>query len=68
MILLGGIGLMVIGYFLMSGGSQPADQFDPKVIYGFTRITVSTVFVVAGFVVALFSIFAKSKKSEATSN
>ena len=63
LILLAGLASMIIGYLLMSGGSQPADKFDPKVIYGFTRITLSTIFVVAGFVIVLFSIFAKEKSA-----
>lgn len=57
--LFGGLALIAIGFLLMIGGSQPADQFDPKVIYDFKNITVSTLIVLSGFVVAGYSIFRK---------
>jgi uncharacterized membrane protein len=61
MILLAGLGLLVIGFLLMTGGQQPPDQFDPKVIYGFRNTTLSSFVVVIGFIVVLYSIFAKHK-------
>jgi uncharacterized membrane protein len=59
MILLAGIALLVIGFLLMTGGNQPPDQFDPKIIYGFRNTTLSSFFVMIGFLVVLYSIFAK---------
>lgn len=61
-ILLAGIFLLAIGFMLMMGGSQPPDQFDPKVIYGFRVTTLSSIVVVAGLLVVLYSIFAKHNK------
>jgi membrane-bound ClpP family serine protease len=62
LILLAGIFLLVVGFMLMMGGSQPPAQFDPKVIYGFRVTTLSSIVVVAGLLVVLYSIFAKHKK------
>lgn len=59
LILLGGIALLAAGFLLMVGGSQPADEFDPKVIYGFRVTTLSSLVVVCGFLVVLYSIFAR---------
>ncbi|MCS6917945.1 MAG: DUF3098 domain-containing protein [Chitinophagales bacterium] len=62
--LLAGIAVMALGYALMSGGSQPPDQWNEEVIYGFRRITLSTILVAAGLVLVLLSIFAKGKHSD----
>ena len=61
LILGAGLLLMAIGYMLMSGGAQPADKFDPDVVYSFRRTTLSTIVVLLGFGVAMYSIFWKRK-------
>jgi hypothetical protein len=57
--LLAGIVLMGIGFLLMAGGHQPANEFEPKEIYGFRNTTLSSIVVVAGLLVVLYSIFVK---------
>lgn len=49
-----GLGLLVIGFILMYG---PADGD----IFEFRRITLAPLVVLAGFVVEVYAIFAKSK-------
>ena len=61
MILFGGIALMIIGYFLMSGGRQKPNEWNTDEIYSFTRISLSSIFVIGGFVVVLFAILKKRK-------
>lgn len=63
LILLAGIILIALGFSLMTGGQQPPDQWDEKVIYSFRRISLSTIVVVLGLVVVLVSIFWKTRKS-----
>lgn len=58
-----GLVILAFGFLLMTGGSQSPDQWDVKVVYGFTRITLSTTFVLIGFGVIMASIFWKSKKA-----
>lgn len=58
-ILLAGIGLLAIGFLLMMGGHQPPDQFDESEIYSFRRTTLSSITVVIGLIIVLYSIFAK---------
>ncbi len=58
-----GMLLLAIGFMLMMGGAQKPTEWDPEVIYGFTRITLSTMFVLLGFGVVLLSIFWKPRKS-----
>ena len=59
MFLLIGLAVVTIGFLLMIGGAQPPTQFDPNVVYSFRRTTLSTIFVTLGFLVVLYSIFAK---------
>lgn len=63
MVLFAGMFLLAIGFLLMRGGSQLPTEWDTNVVYGFTRITLSTAFVLLGFAVIMVSIFWKSKKS-----
>lgn len=54
-----GIGLLLIilGLFLMSGGSLPPDQWDPNVIYSFRRTTLAPIVILAGLGVEIYAIF-----------
>ena len=63
LILFAGIVIVTIGFLLMTGGHQSPDQWKPEEIYSFRRISLSTLFVIGGFVVILFSIFIRKKKS-----
>lgn len=59
--LLIGIGVIVLGFILMSGGGSD----DPKVfsedIFSFRRIRLAPTVVLIGFGVVIYSIFKKSK-------
>jgi Protein of unknown function (DUF3098) len=56
-----GIGLIVLGFILMSGGGagNPA-EWNPD-IFSFRRITLAPVLVILGFVVEVIAIVKKSK-------
>ena len=61
-LVLGGIALLVIGFLLMlGGGSTDPDVFNEK-MFDFQRITLSTILILAGFVVEIVAIFWKGKK------
>jgi hypothetical protein len=61
-LVLGGIALLVIGFLLMlGGGSTDPDVFNEK-MFDFRRITLSTILILAGFVVEIVAIFWKGKK------
>jgi predicted membrane protein len=60
-ILLVGIALLALGFILMlGGGSNDPDVFNEK-MFDFQRITLSTILVLAGFVVEIVAIFWKGK-------
>ena len=58
------IGLIVImlGFFLMAGGkSSDPNVFDDNVIYGFQRITLAPILIVAGLVIEVYAIMRKQR-------
>jgi len=60
MYILGGIGLMIIGFFLMSGGhNEDPNVFDEDVIYSTRRTLIAPIFILAGLAVQIFAIFKK---------
>ena len=57
-----GILLLVLGFILMiGGGSTDPDVFNDK-MFDFQHITLSTLLILAGFVVEIVAIFWKGKK------
>ena len=57
-----GIVLLVLGFILMiGGGSSDPDVFNEK-MFDFQHITLSTLLILAGFVVEIVAIFWKGKK------
>ena len=59
-----GIGavIVIIGMFLMSGGKNAdPNQFDTKLVYSTTRITIAPILILAGFAVEIFAIFKRPK-------
>jgi hypothetical protein len=60
MYLLGGCGLILIGYFLMAGGNMPSpDVWDESIIYSTTRTVIAPIFMLAGLGMQIFTIFGK---------
>jgi hypothetical protein len=65
-IILGGIGLLVIGYLLMiGGGSEDPNVFNPE-IFSARRITVAPITLLLGFGVVLYGIMKTPKKKNDT--
>lgn len=62
-LLLIGIGLNVIGFLLMIGGAAPTlDEFNADELFSHRRITLSTIVIVLGYVVILYSIMKKPNR------
>jgi hypothetical protein len=58
------LAIIVIGFFLMSGGgSEDPNIFNPE-IFNFRRIKLAPTLVVFGFILAIFSILVKNKTSK----
>ena len=59
-----GIGAVVIaiGMFVMSGGKNTdPNQFDYKVVYSTTRITIAPILILAGLMIEIYAIFKRPK-------
>lgn len=65
--MLGGIVLIAIGMFLLSGGKSNTDPtvFDKDAVYSTTRITIAPILILAGLVLEIFAIFKKPKATTA---
>lgn len=61
--MLGGLVLIAVGMYLMSGGRSNVDPsvFNKDAVYSSTRITVAPILILAGLVVEIIAIFKKSK-------
>tara|TARA_B100001093_G_scaffold510971_1_gene577904 strand:- start:1122 stop:1346 length:225 start_codon:yes stop_codon:yes gene_type:complete len=56
-----GIGFIIVGMILMSGGGSPdKSSFNPE-IFSAQRITVAPIFILIGFVIEIFAIMHKAK-------
>ena len=54
--------VIVIGMLLMSGGKNDnPNQFDYKLVYSTTRITIAPILILAGLMIEIYAIFKKPK-------
>jgi Protein of unknown function (DUF3098) len=57
-----GLGVLALGFFLMSGGKSPDPTvFNDSDVYSPIRITIAPILIIAGFVIEIFAIMKKSK-------
>ena len=56
-----GVVLIICGYILMSGGKSEDPEVFSDAIFNFRRLTLSTIFLVSGFIVEVFAILHKAK-------
>jgi hypothetical protein len=57
-----GLVIMTIGFFLMAGGkSADLNVFNDNEIYGFRRITLAPILIVAGLIIEIYAIMKKQK-------
>lgn len=63
-VLLIGLAINIIGFLLMIGGAtDDPSQFHEDELFSPIRITIAPMFIVAGYVVILYSIMKKSSKA-----
>ncbi|UEG50417.1 DUF3098 domain-containing protein [Ferruginibacter lapsinanis] len=62
MLMLGGLIVLALGFFLMAGGKSPdPTKFNDAEIYSTTRITVAPLLIVIGFIIEIVAIMKKPK-------
>lgn len=60
-----GFGIILFGFLLMSGGkSNDPNVFNQNEIYGFRRITLAPVVVLAGFIFEIYAIMKRPKNKQ----
>lgn len=64
-LLLIGLAINVIGFLLMiGGGSDDPNVFKEDELFSFTRLTISPILIISGYVVIIFAIMRKNKSGE----
>lgn len=59
-----GAAVMALGFILMAGGhSDDPNVFNQKEVYGFVRITIAPIVILAGLVIEIFALFRQPKHS-----
>lgn len=62
LIIITGVVVLIIGYFLMSGGAQKPNEWKVEEIYSFRRITLAPIVVMIGYVIVMVGILKKPKE------
>lgn len=60
-LMLSGIGLIILGFFLMSGGGTKDPNVFNEEVFSTTRITIAPLIVLAGFALEIYAIVKKAK-------
>lgn len=58
-----GLGLLALGYILMVGGGSSDPNVFAESLFSPQRITIAPLLIIAGFIVEIFAIMAKPKKT-----
>lgn len=61
------VGLVILGYILMTGGKMPKDVFDEKIIYSFRRTVIAPVVILSGLILAIYAIFRNKSENNTPS-
>jgi predicted histidine transporter YuiF (NhaC family) len=60
-----GFGIIMLGFLLMAGGkSNDPNVFNQNEIYGFRRITLAPIIVLAGFIFEIYAIMKRPKEDK----
>jgi len=59
-----GLAIVIVGFFLMAGGTNTPDEWHAEEIYSFRRITLAPIVVLAGLSVVIAAIFKGPKEEE----
>ncbi len=59
-----GFGIVILGFLLMIGGKSNDPNVFNKDIYGFQRITLAPMVVLAGFLFEIYAIMKKPKEND----
>lgn len=63
-ILIGGIVAITLGFILMIGGGSEDPSVYSDEIFNFQRIRLAPIVVILGFLICIYSIFAKPKQTQ----
>lgn len=59
-----GAAVMIVGFLLMAGGrSEDPNVFNTNEVYGFRRITIAPIVILAGLIIEIYAIFREPKNT-----
>ncbi len=64
LLMLAGVVVMAIGFFLMKGGKSDPAKFEPEEVYSTTRVTIAPIIILIGLAIEVIAIFRKPKQAE----
>ncbi len=67
-LLLIGLGLIGLGFILMIGGGSDDPNVFSDDLFSFRRITLAPILILAGYIVEIFAIMSRPKKTEKEDN
>jgi hypothetical protein len=67
-LLLIGLGVVILGFILMSGGGSDDPEVFSEAIFNFRRITLAPILVLAGYGLVMYAIMKKPKADQTPSN
>lgn len=67
-LLLIGLGLIGLGFLLMIGGGSDDPNVFSDDLFSFRRITLAPILILAGYIVEIFAIMSRPKKTEKEDN
>ncbi len=67
-LLLIGLGLIGLGFILMIGGGSDDPNVFSEDLFSFRRITLAPILILAGYIVEIFAIMSRPKKTEKEDN
>lgn len=62
-LLLIGIGFIIVGFILMVGGRSDSPDFFNYEMFNFQRLTLSPILLITGYVIGIFAIMKRPRKS-----
>lgn len=54
-----GVVLIALGMILMAGAEMAPDVWDESIIYGFRRLVIAPILILAGLIIQIYAIFKK---------
>lgn len=63
-ILIAGLIVIITGFLLMAGGGSDDPEVFSEALFGFRRLTLAPIFILAGYIIGIFAIMYRAKQTQ----